>query len=204
MRCTSCCMLFPCVVYTHSQSPAPPPCPLFGVDYESIRLLVSFTVTHTLIYIYIYIQIHTSVYSLCERDKHALFPCMYNETLRRWAFESTNTRHSHRRTQPHRPAPRQTGRVWFSGSFTTSHNHGMTPLPLSERKVRLVLLKRCFYRSRGLLPFGNVSVKGEDTNGIFSRSKNASLYPARMPHGPCSVVSLTPHENRKWPCVSII
>ena len=160
--------------------------------------------THIHLYIYIYIQIHTSVYSLCERDKHALFPCMYNETLRRWAFESTNTRHSHRRTQPHRPAPRQTGRVWFSGSFTTSHNHGMTPLPLSERKVRLVLLKRCFYRSRGLLPFGNVSVKGEDTNGIFSRRKNASLYPARMPHGPCSVVSLTPHENRKWPCVSII
>lgn len=63
----------------------PPSCPFLGVDYESTRFLVSFTVTHTRIniYIYIYIQIHTSVFTLQERGKHALLPCMYNETLRR-------------------------------------------------------------------------------------------------------------------------
>lgn len=61
----------------------PSSCPLLGVDYESTRFLVSFTVTHTRINIYIYIQIHTSVFTLQERDKHALLPCMYNETLRR-------------------------------------------------------------------------------------------------------------------------
>ena len=106
---------------------------------------------------------------------------MYNETLRRNACDGTNTRHSLRRTQPHRPAPRQAGRVWFSGSFTTSHNHGMAPLSPSGRKVRLVLLKRCFYRSRGLLPLGNVSVK-EDVNGFFSRTKKtlSSLHGCHM------------------------
>ena len=61
----------------------PPSCPLLGVDYESTRFLVSFTVTHTRINIYIYLQIHTSVFTLQEQGKHALLPCMYNETLRR-------------------------------------------------------------------------------------------------------------------------
>lgn len=51
----------------------------------------------------------------------------------------------------------------------------MTPLTPSGRKVRLVLLKRCFYRSRGLLPLGNVSVKEKDANGFFPRTKRRSL-----------------------------
>lgn len=41
----------------------PPSCPLLGVDYESTRFLVSFTVTHTRINIYIYIDTHISLYS---------------------------------------------------------------------------------------------------------------------------------------------
>lgn len=43
----------------------PPSCPLLGVDYESTRFLVSFTVTHTRIniYIYIYTDTHISLYS---------------------------------------------------------------------------------------------------------------------------------------------
>ena len=61
---------------TRIRNHLPPSCPLLGVDYESTRFLVSFTVTHTH-------AIHTSVFTLQERDKHALLPCMYNETLRR-------------------------------------------------------------------------------------------------------------------------
>lgn len=37
----------------------PPSCPFLGVDYESTRFLVSFTVTHTRINIYIYIYRYT-------------------------------------------------------------------------------------------------------------------------------------------------
>lgn len=64
---------------------------------------------------------------------------MYNETLRRYASESTNAHHSHRRTQPHRPTPRHAGKVWFSDSFTTSHNHQETPkqAPGSTEEVLL-------------------------------------------------------------------
>ena len=63
--------------------------------------------------------------------------------------------------------------------LTQSWNGALVP---QWEKVRLVLLKRCFYRSRGLLPLGNVSVKEEDVNGFFSRTKKtlSSLHGCHM------------------------